>query len=68
VRQTGTVKWFDEERGFGFVAQEDGEELFVHSTSVLVDASPALTQGQEVEFEVARTSRGAQAVDVVPLD
>ena len=62
------MKWFDEERGFGFIAQEDGEELFVHSKSVLVEGSPALVEGQEVEYEVARTPRGPQAVDVVPLE
>jgi CspA family cold shock protein len=67
VRHLGTVKWFDEDRGFGFIAEEDGEELFVHSTSVLVEGRPALVQGQQVEYEVARTSRGRQAVDVVPL-
>lgn len=68
VRYLGTVKWFDEDRGFGFIAQEDGEELFVHSRSVLIEGSPTLVQGQEVEYEVARTARGPQAVDVVPVE
>lgn len=67
VRHLGTVKWFDDDRGFGFIAQEDGEELFVHLTSVLVPGEPPLQQGQQVEYEIARTSRGPQAVDVVPL-
>jgi len=67
VRQLGTVKWFDDDRGFGFIAPEDGDELFVHSTAVLTGGSPPLVQGQQVEYEVARTPRGPQAVDVVPL-
>jgi CspA family cold shock protein len=67
IRHIGTVKWFDEDRGFGFIAQEDGEELFVHSTGVLVKAAHGLEQGQQVEYEIEHTKRGLQAVDVVPL-
>ena len=67
IRHIGTVKWFDEDRGFGFIAQDDGEELFVHSTGVLVKAPHGLEQGQQVEYEIEHTKRGLQAVDVVPL-
>jgi CspA family cold shock protein len=63
------VKWFDGERGFGFIAQdEDGSELFVHTTSIIAGAQNGLLQeGQPVEYEIERTPRGLQAVDVVAL-
>jgi len=67
VRFVGTVKWFDRERGYGFIADDDGGELFVHSTAVLAADGSGLSQGQPVEYEVERTDRGLQAVDVVPL-
>jgi CspA family cold shock protein len=68
IRHVGTVKWFDEDRGFGFIAQDDGEELFVHSSGVLTQgANGRLEQGQQVEYEIEHTSRGLQAVDVIPL-
>lgn len=68
VRYTGTVKWFDEGKGYGFIAQDDGDDLFVHQTGVLADPPNSLLyEGQPVEYEVERTARGFQAVDVVPL-
>jgi cold shock CspA family protein len=67
VRHFGTVKWFDETRGFGFIAEDNGDELFVHSSGVLTGGNPALEQGDSVEYEVEHTDRGLQAVDVVPL-
>jgi cold shock protein len=67
IRYVGTVKWFDRDRGFGFIAQEDGEEVFVHCSAVLGDGDARLEQGQPVEYEVEHTGRGLQAVDVVPL-
>jgi cold shock CspA family protein len=67
VRHIGTVKWFDEARGFGFIAEENGDELFVHSSGILTRARAVLEQGQSVEYEVEHTERGLQAVDVVPL-
>jgi CspA family cold shock protein len=67
IRYTGTVKWFDEGRGYGFIAQEDGGEVFVHCTAVLGESPVRLEKGQPVEYEVERTDRGLHAVDVVPL-
>ncbi len=69
IRHLGTVKWFDGERGFGFIAQdEDSSELFVHTTSIIAGAKNGLLQeGQPVEYEIERTPRGLQAVDVVAL-
>ncbi len=67
VRFTGNVKWFDRERGYGFIAQEEGGDLFVHGSAILGGGPPVLEKGQPVEYEVERTERGLQAVDVVPL-
>jgi CspA family cold shock protein len=67
IRHVGTVKWFDETRGYGFIAQDDGEELFVHTSGVLGPSDQALEQGQQVEYEIEHTSRGLQAVDVIQL-
>lgn len=65
----GTVKWFDAERGFGFIApDEDGSELFIHTTGIIAGATNgALQEGQPVEYEIEHTPRGMQAVDVVAL-
>jgi CspA family cold shock protein len=67
VRHLGTVKWYDDDRGYGFIAQEDGEEVFVHCSAILLDGERELEQGQPVEFELEQTAKGLQAVDVVPL-
>jgi len=67
IRHIGTVKWFDAERGFGFVVHEEGGELFLHGSSLLSDTIAALREGTPVEYEVVNTTRGRRAVDVVPL-
>lgn len=68
LRHFGTVKWFDREKGFGFIAQDDGGEIFVHMTGVIAGAQDgALQEGQPVEYEIERTPRGLQAVDLVAL-
>ena len=64
---TGKVKWFDAEKGFGFLAAEDGKEVFVHS-SVLPAGTTALTKGSRVEFGVVQGERGTQALSVRLLD
>jgi CspA family cold shock protein len=61
----GVVKWFNTQKGFGFIALKDGGEIFVHKTG-LGEGTRALTDGQEVEFEVEETIKGPQAVNVVP--
>jgi len=63
----GTVKWFDGDRGYGFIAQETGEELFVHASAIIAGGQAWLQEGQPVEYEIEYTPRGLQAVDVVPL-
>jgi CspA family cold shock protein len=61
----GTVKWFNEKKGFGFIKQEDGEDLFVHYSSIAMDGYKTLAEGEQVEFEVEETDRGFQAKNVV---
>lgn len=68
-RYLGVVKWFDEGKGYGFIAaDDDGSELFVHASGILAGGVQSLVEGQPVEYEVEHTPRGLQAVDVVPLD
>jgi cold shock protein len=64
---TGKVKWFDSEKGFGFLARDDGGEVFVHS-SALPAGTTALKQGQRVEFGIVEGRKGAQALQVRLLE
>jgi cold shock protein len=64
---TGKVKWYDSDKGYGFLARDDGGEVFVHSTA-LPAGTTALRQGQRVEFGVAEGRRGVQALQVKLLD
>jgi CspA family cold shock protein len=61
----GRVKWFNEQKGFGFISQDNGEDLFVHFSSIKQDGFKVLREGDEVEFEVAQGKKGLQAIDVV---
>ena len=63
----GTVKWFNERKGFGFLSQDDGEDVFVHYSSIQASGFKNLTEGQAVEFEVQKGPKGLQAVNVRPL-
>ena len=60
----GTVKWFNDKKGFGFLSQEDGDDVFVHHTSIQAEGFKTLREGQEVEFEVQDGPNGPQAVNV----
>ncbi len=68
-RITGTVKWFDAKKGFGFISTEDGDDIFVHYSSINTDNEDSsfrsLDEGQKVEFTVTEGSKGLQAQDVV---
>ena len=60
----GTVKWFNEKKGYGFLSKEDGGDVFVHYTAVQKEGFKTLKEGQSVEFEIEDGSRGPQAVNV----
>jgi CspA family cold shock protein len=63
----GTVKWFNERKGFGFLSQESGEDVFVHYSSIQSSGFKNLTEGQTVEFEIQKGPKGLQAVNVRAL-
>lgn len=66
---TGTVKWFDATKGFGFISPEDGgKDVFVHHSSINGDGYKTLAEGQRVSFEVQQGEKGPAAVDVSPAD
>lgn len=64
---TGKVKWFNAEKGFGFIEREDGDDVFVHFSAIQADGFKTLEEGQEVEFEIVEGERGPQAANVVGL-
>lgn len=65
---TGTVKWFDEAKGFGFISQTDGgKDVFVHFRAIKSDGFRTLTEGQSVEFNIEQGNKGPQAADVIVL-
>lgn len=61
----GTVKWFNPEKGFGFITQENGQDVFVHFSAIQSTGFKTLEEGQKVAFEVEDSQRGPQAVNVV---
>ena len=63
---TGTVKWFNNAKGYGFISQEDGKEVFVHYSAIQAEGHKTLQQGQRVTMKVTDGSRGPQAEDVCP--
>ena len=63
----GTVKWFSNEKGYGFIAQPEGEDVFVHFTAIEADGFRTLSEGQDVEFQVVDGPKGKQAANVKPV-
>ena len=63
----GKVKWFNAEKGYGFIEGQDGKDVFVHFSAIEQDGFKTLDEGQEVEFEVVEAARGPQAANVVKL-
>ena len=61
---SGTVKWFNEAKGFGFISQEGGEDVFVHFSAIQAQGFKSLAEGDKVEFEVSRGPKGLQAANV----
>ncbi|MBE5040072.1 cold-shock protein [Ructibacterium gallinarum] len=64
----GKVKWFNAEKGFGFIEQEDGPDVFVHYSAIAMDGYKTLKEGAAVEFDVVDGAKGPQAVDVKPVE
>ena len=64
---TGTVKWFNSEKGYGFVTSDEGLDIFVHYTAITGDGFKSLEEGAKVEFEVVEGDRGPQAANIVKL-
>ncbi|GAA0348173.1 MULTISPECIES: cold-shock protein CspD [Bacillaceae] len=65
--QNGKVKWFNNEKGFGFIEVEGGDDVFVHFTAIQGDGYKSLEEGQEVSFEIVEGNRGPQAANVTKL-
>lgn len=66
--ETGTVKWFDDQKGYGFIKQEFGEDVFVHHSNLNQEGYASLNEGDEVEFEIEETEKGLSAMDVNVTD
>ena len=64
MRSKGRVKWFNERRGYGFIEQANGEELFVHYSAIQAEGFKTLEEGQEVEFDIIEGPKGLQAANV----
>ncbi len=63
----GTVKWFSDQKGFGFITQQGGADVFVHYSAITMDGFKTLKEGDQVQFEVAEGPKGLQATTVAPL-
>ncbi len=63
----GTVKWFNNQKGYGFISDEDGNDVFVHYTGLNMDGFKSLDEGQEVEYDVIEGEKGPQAVNVTKI-
>lgn len=64
---SGTVKWFNDEKGFGFIEQDNGKDVFVHYSAIVGSGRKTLREGQKVKMEVSQGQKGLQAGNVVPL-
>ena len=66
-KEQGTVKWFNAEKGYGFIQRKSGQDVFVHQSAILTEGYRTLEQGQTVEFEVVKGEKGLQATNVRPV-
>ncbi len=66
-RFTGTVKWFNPAKGYGFIGRDDGEDVFVHFSAIEMEGYRQLKEGQKVEFSIEKGPKGLQAAQVIPI-
>jgi CspA family cold shock protein len=66
-RVQGSVKWFNEKKGFGFIEREDGDDVFVHFSAISGDGFRTLEEGQRVEFSIQQGPKGLQAAEVIKI-
>jgi CspA family cold shock protein len=66
-KNIGTVKWFNETKGFGFISQDNGDDLFVHFRSIIGDGFKSLVEGQKVSFDIGQGQKGLQAENVTAI-
>ncbi len=67
MREQGTVKWFNSEKGYGFISRPSGEDVFVHHSAINMPGFKSLDEGDQIEFEVARGPKGLQAQNVTKI-
>ncbi len=67
MKERGTVKWFNDAKGYGFIQRESGQDVFVHHSSIMQEGFKSLAEGQQVEFVVAKGPKGLQAQEVVKI-
>ena len=63
-RETGTVKWFNDKKGYGFISRTSGEDVFVHHSAIIAEGFRSLAEGDQVEFEIQQDQKGQAAADV----
>jgi len=67
MKETGTVKWFNAAKGYGFIQRDNGDDVFVHYSAIVADGYRSLEEGSRVEFEVTRGAKGLAAANVAPV-
>ena len=67
MKETGTVKWFNAAKGYGFIQRDNGDDVFVHYSAIVADGYRSLEEGTRVEFEVTRGPKGLAAANVAPV-
>jgi CspA family cold shock protein len=67
IMATGTVKWFNDSKGFGFITPENGDDVFVHHTAIQSEGFKSLSEGDQVEFDIEEGEKGSKAANVVKL-
>jgi cold shock protein len=66
-RETGTVKWFNDKKGYGFISRTSGDDVFVHHSAIIAEGFRSLAEGDQVEFEIKQDQKGKAAADVRKL-